>query len=414
MTLRIAWPLFEPPKRNRRDTHTPSGMRTPLRYVTAVAIEMAALWISLVLQKPFGAPFWFFFAIAVIFATWFLGKGPGWVAVVFSSAAVLYYFVPPYRSWYLHWHDVPLFLTFTLCQVATNWLIFWRRDTEDAIRHARDELEIRVEERTIQPRKANEELLHHIAEQKRAEEALQAARSAHARVTRITTVGELTSSIAHQINQPLTAVAANSDVCVAWLRPDHPNLEEARAAAERAVEGATRASGVIKPIRSIIHKAPPERVPDLLHKVFQGGAELVAGQVAQSLVPLASDLTPDLPDVVGDRIQLQQMILNLMINGTEAMAAVTRRTRELRIRSAVDPSVPVNLAIKDAGVGISGESMKQLFEPFFNTRKQGIGMELAISRSIIDARGGRLWAESEPGHGSTFQFTLPAANGATS
>src|SRR5580658_2881766 len=110
-------------------------------------MELAALRISLALQAPFGNPFWFFFAIAVILTTWILGKGPGWLAVALSSAAVLYYFIPPYRSWNLNWRDVPFFLTFVICQVGTNWLISWRRDNEDALRHARDELEIRVEAR---------------------------------------------------------------------------------------------------------------------------------------------------------------------------------------------------------------------------------------------------------------------------
>jgi C4-dicarboxylate-specific signal transduction histidine kinase len=412
MTLQNARLPFEPRKRHPRVAST--GFRTFLRYVAAIVIEMAALWISLLLQKPFGNPFWFFFAIAVILTTWFLGKGPGWLAVIFSSATVLYYFVPPYRSFNLNWEDVPFFLSFILCQVATNWFIAWRRDTEEAIRRARDELEIRVEERTIELKKANEELLHLMTEQKRAEEALQAARSDLARITRITTVGELTTSIAHEVNQPLAAVVANADACVAWLRLEHPNLDEARAAADRAVEGATRASGVIKRIRSLIHKAPPERIPVSLNQVIHETAELVAGQAARNQVALSTDLGPTLPDVLGDRIQLQQVILNLMINGIEATAAVTGRPRQLFVRSAIDPSGQVNVAIEDTGIGISEESMKRLFEPFFTTRRLGIGMGLAISRSIIESHGGRLWAESRADHGSVFQFILPPADGATS
>lgn len=382
-----------------------------VRYSAAIALVLAALWISLLLQAPLGNPFWFIVAIAVILSTWIFGKGPGWLAVALSSAGVLYYFVPPYHSWILSWRDVPFFLAFTLCQIGTNWLIGVRKDAEDAIRGARDELEIRVQERTAELRAANEELQRRIAEQKRAEDALQVARAELTRVARITTVGELTTSIAHEVNQPLAAVVANADACVAWLAHQTPNLDEARAAAERAVEGATRASGVIKRIRSLIHKAVPEREPVQLNELIRETADLVAGQAARGHVAISTNLMPGLPDVPGDRIQLQQVILNLMMNGIEAMSTVSGRKRELLVRSQRDESGCVSVVIEDTGVGISEEAMARLFEPFFTTRAQGIGMGLAISRSIIESHGGRLWAEPRVEHGSIFQFTLPIGGG---
>lgn len=380
-----------------------------LRILGATIVVALALGISLLLQARFGNPFWFFLALAVILTTWIFGEGPGWLAVVISTSAALYYFVPPYRSWQLNWEDVPFFLTFCLCQAGTNWIFVWRRDTEEALRRARDELEIKVEERTGELKAANEALLHRVAEQKLAEEALQAVRAELTRVARITTVGELATSIAHEVNQPLAAIVANADACVAWLGRDAPNLEEARAAAERAVEGATRASDVIKRIRSLIYKTSTERVPVQLNHVIQETLKLTVSQASQSQIELATDLMPSLPDVLGDRIQLQQVLLNLVNNGIEALARTDGRSRRLTIRSESFGGRQVKISVEDNGMGISNEVMARLFEPFFTTKMQGIGMGLAISRSIIEAHGGHLSAESDAGQGAVFQFTVPKA-----
>ena len=387
--------------------------RALLRFVAAIALVALALWLSLALQVRFDNPFWFFLAIAVICSTWIFGKGPGWLAVGLSSIAALYFFVPPYRNWNVRLRDFPFFLTFVLCQVITNWLVSWRIDTEEKLRRARDELEVRVEERTAELKSANDALLHRMAEQRRAEEALQATRAELAHVGRVTTVGELTASIAHEVNQPLAAVVANADACVAWLGLQTPNLDEARSAAKRAVEGATRASGVIARIRSLIRKTPPQQAPVQLNQVIEETMAIIAGQVLRNQVNVSLELAPGLPQVLGDRIQLQQVILNLMINAIEAMAAVSDRQRQLLIRSKLDGNQrAVWISIEDNGIGVSAETMVRIFEPFFTTRTQGIGLGLPISRSIIEAHGGRLWAESAAGHGSVFQFTLPGADGA--
>jgi len=390
---------------------TTSSLNAPLRFGLATVFVLAALVVSLVLKASFGNPAWFFFPAAVMASTWFSGRAPGWVAVVLSTLSVQYFFVPPIGSLRVSSRDLPFFLTFIVCELAGNRLIAWRRRYEDALRLAHAELETKVEERTTELKQANVALVRQMEEQKRVEEALQVARADLARVARITTIGELTAAIAHEVNQPLAAVVANADACVAWLGLPTPDLDEARAAAGRAVQGATRASEVITRIRSLIRKGSTEREPVQLNQVIEETVALAAAQAARNGAIVSTTLSLTLPSVFGDRIQLQQVILNLVINAIEAMRDVTVRERKLTIRSAENDDRQVRISFEDTGVGITPETMTRLFEPFFTTRAQGIGIGLAISRSIIEAHGGRLWAESEPGRGSVFQFTLPAAKG---
>jgi C4-dicarboxylate-specific signal transduction histidine kinase len=382
-------------------------------YGLAIALVAVALLLSLVLRAPFGNPFWFFFSVAVIVSTWLAGRGPGWVAVGLSSIAVLYYFIPPIDSFAIKPQDVPFFLTFVACELVANWIISWRRQTEDSLRRARDELEVRVAERTSELKDVNDALLLQMEEQRRTEETLQKTRSELARIVRITTIGELTASIAHEVNQPLAAIVANADACVAWLGLQSPNLVEARAAAERTILGATRASEVISRIRSLINKAAPERAQIQLNDIIEESIALAESQASRNNVSIEIELAPSLPVILGDRIQLQQVILNLMLNGIESMSGVTTRPRRLMIRSRAQEEDGIRVSIEDGGIGVSAENMPRLFEPFFTTRSQGIGMGLAISRSIVEAHGGRLWAESTLNQGSVFQFTLPIGSGSS-
>jgi signal transduction histidine kinase len=365
-----------------------------LRVGIGLALVAAALELSLLFESSFGNPFFgFFFPSAVIATTWFCGTLPGWLATALSIVVVQYYFIPPLRSFSITLHDLPFSLTFLLCQVFATWLVIRRKQAENSLRQA------------------NTALFEQMGERERAEESLRAARSELARFVRVTTVGELTATIAHEINQPLAAVVANSDACIAWLGSDKPDLPEARAAAERAAMGATRASDVIRRIRSLISKGPDERAPLQLNTVISEIVDLTTHQALSNNVSMTVDLQPDLPSVPGDKIQLQQVMLNLISNGIEATSGVNGRPGRLEIRSQSLGTHQLQVSVRDNGVGVPPELMARLFEPFFTTREQGIGMGLPISRSIIEAHGGRLWAESSPNQGSVFRFTLPYKKG---
>ena len=397
----------------RVDEPSRARVHAVARYALAIVLVTLALLISLALQHSFGNPFWFFFSVAVILSTWFGRTGPGWLSVVCSTLAVMYYFTPPVGSFAVTPSDLPYFVTFVACEVGAAQLISWRRHTEDALRQARDELEVRVAERTVELKNANEALLKQMDEQRRTEETLQATRAELARAARITAIGELTASIAHEVNQPLAAVVANADACVAWLAREHPDLAEARAAAERATQGATRASDVIARIRSLITKATPEKSRVQINRVMEQIATLAEGQAARNNVAIELELSPDFPVVLGDSIQMQQVILNLVMNGIDAMTSVTDQPRILKLRSESQDSRYVRVVVQDSGIGLTEEVKARLFEPFFTTRSKGMGMGLSISRSIIEAHGGRLWAESNGSGGATFQLTLPSGDQTT-
>ena len=389
----------------------PTKLQVLASYGLAILLVSVALFVSLALQYSLGNPFWFFFSAAVILSTWFGRVGAGWLAVGYSTLAVMYYFTPPLHRFAVSASELPLFLAFVVCEVGMTQLISWRKRTEDTLRRSRDELEARVAERTAELRNANDTLLQQMAEQKRTEEALQVTRTEVARVVRITTIGELTASIAHEVNQPLAAVVANADACVAWLAREHPDLVEARAAAERATQGATRASEVIARIRSLITKATPEKSRLQINQVIEQTAALAAGQASRNEVAIKLELAPELPPVLGDSIQLQQVIVNLLMNGIEAMSGVTDRPRTLRVRSESQKNGQIQVSVQDSGIGLSADVMGHLFEPFFTTRQKGMGMGLPISRSIVEAHGGKLWAESNGSGGAIFQFTLPSGDG---
>jgi signal transduction histidine kinase len=245
-----------------------------------------------------------------------------------------------------------------------------------------------------------------LTERKRAEEALHKTEAEFAHVTRLTTLGELTASIAHELNQPLTAIVTNAKACLHWLTRDVPNFDEVREAAKRIARDGKRASDVISRIRALVRKTEFEKAPLDINQVIHEVISLAQHEAVQKGVTLRLELADDLPLVSGDRVQLQQVILNLIMNGVEAMASVADQGRELLVYSRQHGSDQVLIAVQDSGVGIDRENLKKIFDPFYTTKSQGMGMGLAISRSIVENHGGKLWALPNDGPGATFQFTL--------
>jgi C4-dicarboxylate-specific signal transduction histidine kinase len=284
------------------------------------------------------------------------------------------------------------------------------------IKRLNDELEQRVIERTRQLTLANRKLKQQIAERHRAEDALNAARAELAHATRVTVMGEMVASIAHEVTQPLTGIVTNGHACLNWLHSTTPNttpnMDKAQGAVERMIRDGERANEVIQEIRSLVKKTPPKKTLLNINDLIQKTIALAAGEIAIHQVQLETDLAPALPEIAGDRVQLQQALLNLIVNAIEAMDAVRRRPRRLSIRSErQEEPCGVVVTVQDSGVGLDQHKRNRVFDAFFTTKPQGLGMGLSICRTIISTHGGRLSARSNADHGATFEFTLPARMG---
>jgi len=250
---------------------------------------------------------------------------------------------------------------------------------------------------------------HDVTERKRAEEDRERLRQAEADLaymSRVTTMGELTVSLAHEIKQPMAAAATNANTCLRWLTRDHPDVEEAREAASRIVKDVTRAADIINRIRLLFKKGEAQRELVDVNEVVREMIVLLRNEATRYSIPIRSELVEDLPKVMADRVQLQQVFMNLMLNGIEAMKDLSAGG-ELTIKSEQADDCRLLFSVSDTGVGLPAEQPDQIFNAFFTTKAQGIGMGLPISRSIVESHGGRLWATPNSGRGATFQFTLP-------
>jgi PAS domain S-box-containing protein len=246
------------------------------------------------------------------------------------------------------------------------------------------------------------------AEARENEQRYREAQLELAHANRVATMGELAASIAHEVNQPLTGVVANAEACLRWLRRGTPDVDAACRSVESIIDDGNRASEVIRRVRALANKTSLEKVPLDVNDVVKETIALVQRELISRQVLLRMELAPTLPMILGDRVQLQQVIINLVMNGIESMQSVTDRPRELVVRSRRDETQQVLVSVADCGVGISAENADRLFTAFFTTKSSGMGMGLSICRSIIDAHGGRLWATTCEPRGALFQFTIPA------
>jgi PAS domain S-box-containing protein len=495
-------------------------VRTVVRpYGSAVLLVAVAFLATLLIRGLFPYPFLFLFFAAVMASAWLGGIGAGLFAVFLSTVIVGYFFVPPYNSFEVNATDGTFFIAFIFCSLAASWVSASKKKSEEALRDARDELGVRVSERTAELQASNAELrqrerqlrlltevipqqiwsgtpdgtidycnhrlleyvgrslkevqggrftetihpddreefhqawrralsggssfegqwrvrsadssyrlffmravpLRHaegkpvrwygtntdIEDHKNAEQALSRAHAELAHLSRVLTMGELTASIAHEINQPLTAVVAQGHACVEWLSAAKPNLFEARRSAERIIQDGTRAGAVIGRIRSLFKKELPIKDSLDMNDVIQELTVFLRDEIVSNKILLRTELVRDLPKVMGDRVQLQQVLLNLIVNAIDAQRDAHNGPREIILRSAREGTDFVAITVEDSGAGFAEEIADKLFDPFFTTKQDGIGMGLPISRSIVESHAGKLWAFSRPGGGAVFHFKLP-------
>ena len=347
------------------------GLSKLQRYSLAIISCGVALAVAWPIDAPASC-----FLLAVTVSTLFGGLGPGLVSVALSALSFDYFFLwrtfPPA-------HEPATLLRFAVFLVAALLITGLM------------EIKRRVEE-----------------SRNRAEEALRQAQADLAQVNRVTTMGELTASLAHEVNQPIAAAVTDANTCLRWLTRDQPDVEEAREAASRVVKDAVRASEIINRIRSLFKKGAPHRELVDVNEVIRGMIGLLRSEATRYSISMRAELSEDLPQIMGDRVQLQQVLMNLMINGIEAMKNVDG-PRKLAVRSQRAEDEQLMVSVSDTGAGLPPQQADQIFNAFFTTKPDGTGMGLRISRSIVESHGGRLWAADNSPRGASFHLTLPKA-----
>lgn len=383
--------------------HTDRPLATLNPYALALLLVGTAFAVTLGLQQIYNVrpPLFAFFA-ATAASAWFGGRGAGYLSVAISMPLGLYFYAMARPDHAVHIRDISLFLFFVICAFAGGALKLRWRQAQDGLSAADRALNEKAE--ALQT--ANAALHGEMAERRRTEAQLDAMRSELQRVSRLTSMAEMAASIAHEVNQPLTAITTNAGTCLRWLNGKTPNIEEACLAAERVVRDAERAAEVVIRIRGMVRKTLTDRAPIQIQDCLVEVASLLDAQIRAQDVQLKWDIKDNPPPVLGDRIQLQQVIYNLLTNALEALAPVGDRIREIAI-SVWSADESLEVAIADNGCGFADDIFPRLFDSFVTTKPSGMGLGLAISRGIIEAHGGILKAEAASPSGAKFAFTLP-------
>lgn len=387
-----------------------------VRYAVPVVTVTAAALVTLALQSVSthvaGLPLLF---CAAIYSAWFGGLGPGLLAALLSSGAIALNLIPPPSPGNSVADELPRLVTFTIGVFFVSWISGRQRQAEQLLEQAREELEAKVRERTAELSRANSKLQSEIAERKSAEQALQTMQLELAHVSRVTMMGELTASIAHEVNQPLGAIMNYANACRRLLASGMDNAVKIDEALSRIAGDANRASDVIARIRALSRKKPTERatlpVKDLIDEVLA----IARYEIQARSVTVRVDLAVGLSPLHVDRVQMQQVLLNLVINGMDAVEALPMKDRVIEISAQARDSgdgLAVALRVRDHGPGVNPVEVGRLFEAFHSTKPQGLGMGLPISRSIVEAHGGRLHLVPCEGRGAAFEALLPAGEGA--
>ncbi|MBB5318111.1 sensor histidine kinase [Tunturibacter empetritectus] len=331
-------------------------------YLLAVLACVIALPIAWKLDAPSSC-----FLLAAMASSLYGGRGPGYLTALVSSILFDLFFLLP-RFHFFHSHESYLRLAvFIAAMVLATELIAARRLAEESLRQTQAKL---------------------------------------AQATQIATISEFSASVIHEISQPLSAMVANGQTCVRWLSTDPPNLANAQSAAERIVRDGKDAGGIIQGLRSLFRRSPPEKTPFDLRPIVTEVVSLIRGRAEREKITVEVQLPKDLPKIIGDRLQLQQVLMNLVLNGMESMRTVTDRPKTLEIHSREQDGM-VLTEIRDQGVGIA--DFEKVFDAFFTTKEDGMGMGLSICKSIIEAHEGRLWGSPGSMTGTVFSFAIPCA-----